>query len=138
LRTSSWSPLGPGWCLLTSRQPFHHLLRRPREDHLEIPCVGSDKRLIQSMVEHLVAHPAEAAASFLNTVEIGKALSQDRVTRAWPILSLAQTGKRYGRNGTRGPRRKDLPDLCALPPFPDSPTHPFTDSAFQCPFHDTR
>ncbi len=44
---------------------------RPLEDDLEVSHVGPEGRRLQSVVEHLVVHPAEAAASLLDVVEKG-------------------------------------------------------------------
>jgi hypothetical protein len=58
-----------------------------REDHLKVSGICAKKRLLQPMVEHLIAHSAEAAASLLDAVEIGKTLGQNGVTGAWAVLS---------------------------------------------------
>jgi hypothetical protein len=44
------------------------------------------------MIEHLVAHPPEAASAFLNAVEIGEALRQYRIPRALPVFILSEIG----------------------------------------------
>ncbi|MGV8073403.1 MAG: hypothetical protein AB2L11_02415 [Syntrophobacteraceae bacterium] len=45
------------------------------------------------MVQHLFAHAAEAAAAFLDAVEVRKTLRQDRIARAWSVFPPAQAGK---------------------------------------------
>ncbi len=65
-----------------------------RKGDLEVAHFGTEERLIEPMVEHLVPHPAKAAAALLDAVKVGEALGQDRIARAWPVFSLAQTGER--------------------------------------------
>ena len=46
------------------------VIARPRESDLEIPHICAKERLIEPVVEHLVAHSAEAAATFLYSVVV--------------------------------------------------------------------
>ena len=59
-------------------------------------------RLIQTVIEHLVAHPAEAAAAFLDAMKIGEALCQHRITGTGAILALAEIGQSDGRRRQTG------------------------------------
>jgi hypothetical protein len=49
------------------------------------------------VIEHLVAHPPEAAAAFLNAMEIGEALCQHRITGTGAILAFAEIRQSDGR-----------------------------------------
>jgi len=73
-----------------------------REHDLKIAGVRADERLIQTVIEHLVAHPAEAAAAFLNAMKIGKTLGQHRITGTRAILTLAEIGQSDGRRRQTG------------------------------------
>jgi len=88
--------------LLGCPQPLA-VLSWTMEDHLEVPGIGAEKGLLKPMVEHLIAHPAEAAASFPDAAEIGKALGQNGVTGGWPVLPFAETGKGDGCWRQAGP-----------------------------------
>ena len=72
-------------------------LARSGERDLEVAGVGAEQRLIEAMIEHLVAHAAKAAAAFLDAMEIGEALRQDGIPRAGPVFALAEVGESDGR-----------------------------------------
>jgi hypothetical protein len=59
-------------------------------------------RLIQTMIEHLVAHPPETAAAFLNSMKIGEALSQHWITGTGAILALTKIGQSDRRRRQAG------------------------------------
>ena len=58
------------------------IFARSGEGDLKITGVRAEERLIQTVVEHLVAHPAKAAPAFLDAMEIRQALRQDGIARA--------------------------------------------------------
>ena len=43
-----------------------HIIAGAGESNLEVPHVGSDEWLIKAVIEHVIAHTAEAAAAFLD------------------------------------------------------------------------
>jgi hypothetical protein len=94
-----------GWC---HRKPgirdtdTIQILARSGERDWEITGVRANERLTQTVVGHLVAHPAEPAASFLNAVEIGKTLGQHRFAGAGPVFAPAQIGESDGRRRQAG------------------------------------
>jgi len=46
------------------------VIARTGECNLEVTRIGAEEWWIQPVVEHLVVHPAEAAAAFLNSVKV--------------------------------------------------------------------
>ena len=77
--------------------------------------VSVDKLSIDCGFEHLVAHPAKAAPAFLDPMEIGKALRQDRIARARTVFALAKIGqsdggRRQSGNGDDHPVGEDFED----------------------------
>ena len=66
------------------------VISRTGKRDLEIASVAAEQRLVQSVIEHLVAHPPKPTAALLDAVEIGQALGQDGVAGTGPILALPQ------------------------------------------------
>src|SRR5207248_3580560 len=67
------------------------IVSRPGKDDLEIAGVRCQPGLVQAVINHLVAHPAEAAAAFLDAVKERETLGQDGVAaRTGSILLRAR------------------------------------------------
>ena len=78
------------------------IFARAGERDLEVTGVRAEERLIQTVIKHLVAHPAKAAAAFLDAMEVGEALCQHRIAGAGPVFAPAQTGESDGRRRQAG------------------------------------
>jgi hypothetical protein len=72
------------------------------EGDLKISRIGAEERLIQPVIEHLIAHSPKAAAALFDAVEVGETLGQNGITRAGAVLALAQTGERDRRGRKAG------------------------------------
>ena len=75
------------------------IVSRPGKDDLEIAGVRCQPGLVQAVINHLVAHPAEAAAAFLDAVKERETLSQDGIAGTGPVLARAEflQGERWWR-----------------------------------------
>ena len=68
---------------LWNTQPFNFIAWAWETD-LKISGVGSEEWLVQPVIQHLVAHPAETAAALLNAVEVGQALGEHGIAQDTP------------------------------------------------------
>lgn len=75
------------------------VLARPRESNLKVTRVGAEERLIEPVVDHLFAHPAEAAAALLDAMEVGKTLAMTGLREQGRYLPLRRLAIVIGLGG---------------------------------------
>ena len=82
LRLNGWRDREPGFLDAEAVQ----VLAWSGERDLEITGIRAEEWLIETVITHLVAHSAEAAAALLNAMEIGKTLGQYRIPRGRTVF----------------------------------------------------
>jgi hypothetical protein len=76
-----------------SRNPQSiQILSRAGKNHLKVPTIRCQPRLIKPMVKHLFSHAAEAASPLFNPVKKGQTLGQNRIPRTRFVVARAQFG----------------------------------------------